>query len=53
MRTIILNENEYVTLSAVIQQTLNTLPTEFEDLRTRIEELQDVVDPEFSKFLRG
>ena len=53
MKTITLNEHEYATLTAVIQQTLITLPTEHEDLRTRIEELQDVVDPEFSKFLRG
>ena len=53
MKTITLNENDYVTLTAVIQQTLITLPTEHENLRPRIEELQDVVDPEFSKFLRG
>jgi len=53
MTTITLTDEQVAVLQAVVQQTLNTLPIEHEDVRGRIEELQDVVDPELSKFLRG
>ena len=52
MTTITLTDRQFAALQAVVQQTLNTLPTEHEDVRGRIEDLQDVVDPELAK-LRG
>jgi len=49
MTTITLTDRQVAVLQGVVQQMLNTLPTEWEEFRGHIDELQEVVDPELAK----